>query len=690
MNNYKQHLTRLCVIMALLLTLLPLRPAYASLIDELTPLPVQAGWNPSIWIFRQMHASPDGRYFSYIEYKGEPAEVGSPEYSEEKNITYRNVVFDRVNEVAHYSPEISLYSSVHYISAFQIFGGINNSGVLVYSVPNGTSIAPGIYKFTPENGAVESILTGYTALLSISDNGRYALLTKQQEFGGWISGVPIVYDFQQGLELDMTFALGLSLSASSSLNISDNALFVMENNEETFSEAIIDPVSQTIVNLTETLSLGDIGSGILITPDGSRFLTRQRTDKTIIFGRTDDYSFVTYTLSQLGVENVSAGYPLDITNTAFGLAASTGIATDGIISYAVSDNVLQGSVYREFNLTTGQLLQESLIATANGNTGYFPMVTTGFGGGKFFIGSQINEDGVPNNFSYYYWKNGAKAQALKIEGQSNVIDTYYSPQFSVDIKTLGEHYAVDANCTLNGPAALASASYGNWGSANRLQLPLQWQGQSLNGALSQTAPDAAVDGEQMLFNTVVLAEMTTDTLTINCSGDMSDASGHLLSVMPDTITITLDDGIHGGNSAVNGQIVLPGGVSAEDVVVNITIDGRTVSVTPDENGNFSFSGLRAGDFTVDFQSEGYVQSCMNATLDGAGNHDFGQIELLAGDINQDGAIDIADFTFLSGRYGTQQGEENYVATADLNKDTVINVQDLAILASHFGSQQCNP
>nr|WP_270049657.1 dockerin type I domain-containing protein [Thalassolituus pacificus] len=81
---------------------------------------------------------------------------------------------------------------------------------------------------------------------------------------------------------------------------------------------------------------------------------------------------------------------------------------------------------------------------------------------------------------------------------------------------------------------------------------------------------------------------------------------------------------------------------------------------------------------------------MNATLDGTGNHDFGQIELLAGDINQDGAIDIADFTFLSGRYGTQQGEESYVQAADLNKDTVINVQDLAILASHFGSQQCNP
>lgn len=688
MNNYKQHLTRLGVIVALFLTLLPLRPVYAALADELTPLPVQTGWNPSIWIFRQMHASPDGRYFSYLEYAGEPAELGSPEFSEERDLTYRHVVFDSVNGAAYYSPEITLHASVQAISEYQVSGSLNNAGELVYYTAPSASQAAGIYRFSSASASNERILNDYAAVLSVSDNGRYALVLKAKP-ENYSTAKALVYDLQQSQELDMSFASAYSLDISSSFNISDNATLIMKIDGETFSEAIVDPINQTIVNLTDVLGLGDVGAGILLTPDGTHFVTRDWDENTVVYGSRADNSFVTYTMAQLGIDPVDDGYPLDISNPGYGMAASTGISGNAVISYAVSDNATQATWYREFDLATGQLLQESIISPVDGY-GYIPVVTTGLGIGKFFIGAEVAEDSMPTSWRYYYRNTGAPEHALRIDTATLSIDTYYSPQFSLDIKTLGEHYAVDASCTLNGPAALTSVSYGNWGSANRLQLPLQWQGQSLSGALSQTAPDAAVDGEQMLFNTVVLAEMTTDTLTINCSGEMSDANGHLLSVMPDTITITLDDGIHGGNSAVNGQIVLPDGVSAEDVVVNITIDGRTISVTPDENGNFSFSGLRAGDFTVDFQSEGYVQSCMSATLDGAGNHDFGQIELLAGDINQDGTIDIADFTFLSGRYGTQQGEENYVLAADLNKDAVINVQDLAILASHFGSQQCNP
>lgn len=688
MNNYKQHLTRFGTIMMLILTILPFNTLYAGFVDELTPLPVQAGWHQSTWIFRQMHSSPDGRYFSYLEYTGDEAELGSPEFSEEKDLTYRHVVFDSASGIAHYSPEITLYTSVHGVAEFLISGSLNNAGELIYYTAPGASQAAGIYRFSSVSSLNERILNDYAAVLSVSDNGRYALVLRTRP-ENYSTAQVVVYDMQQAKELDMSFASAYSLDISSSFNISDNATLVMHIYGEAFSAAIIDPVHQTIVNLSDTLGLRNVGSGVLLTPDGTHFITRDWDEKKVVYGSREDNSFITYTMAQLGIDPIDDGYPLDISNPAYGMAASTGVAGNAIISYAVNDNSTQSTWYREFDLTTGQLLQEDIISPINAY-GYIPVVTKGRGVGKFFIGAQVDDSGMPTSWRYYYRNAGAPERALRIDPSFLSIDTYYSPQFSLDIKTLGEHYAVDARCTLNGPAALASASYGNWGSENRLQLPLQWQGKSLNGALSQSAPDTSVVSEQTLFNTIVLAEMTTDTLTVNCSGEMSDANGNLLSVVPDTITITLDDGIHGGNSAVNGQIALPDGVSAEDVVVNITISGRTISVTPDESGNFSFSGLRAGDFTVDFQSEGYVQSCMNTTLDGTANHDFGQIELLAGDINHDGTIDIADFTFLSGRYGSQQGEDSYVAVADLNKDTVINVQDLAILASHFGSQQCNP
>ena len=155
-------------------------------------------------------------------------------------------------------------------------------------------------------------------------------------------------------------------------------------------------------------------------------------------------------------------------------------------------------------------------------------------------------------------------------------------------------------------------------------------------------------------------------------------------------TITIDDGIHGGNGGFSGSIEIPVGVNPEDITVSVTINGRTITTGVDSAGNFSFDELRDGDFTIAFNADNYVQSCMNHSISEGANIDVGQITLFAGDINDDGEINIADFTYLTGKYGSANGDELYDQKADLNKDSVINVQDLAILASHFGSVQCNP
>ncbi|MCT7360261.1 dockerin type I domain-containing protein [Thalassolituus pacificus] len=696
MKNYKKFLTTALLGLALLLT----GQAKAELVDSLLPVPVEEGWNQSLWKLKLMHSSPNGRYFSYIEYAGESIDAGALEYSQERALIYRYVVFDRDTGSSLHTAEISATKRLSDLAVEQLFLFPTDEGGLYFSSLNGDE-NDGIY-YLNSNGVSERVFENQKMLFSLSSNGRYFLLSTANIFEENPENLNdySFLDKQEGISYSLDFLEGYSFGVSGSYYITDNGKFIVESRNPS-SFQLVDSVTRSLVDAELLIGNhigGDFsfGNGVLFTPDGQGLVARvsQNNEVKIVYYEFLNDTLRTYSMADLGLtaSTGSTEYTrLDITNISFGLSGSTGVDRDGIIHYYAYSTEQQRPYLGIFSLKTGQLLELSSLISESDQRGFNPIVAGGPGGSYYFLRMSFTEEGglLPGG-EYFYRPIEGASQALKIVTPAQVIDTFYSPQFSLDIKTLGEHYAVDASCTLNGPAALASASYGNWGSANRLQLPLQWQGQSLSGALSQTAPDAAVDGEQTLFNTVVLAEMTTDTLTVNCSGDMSDASGHLLSVMPDTITITLDDGIHGGNSAVNGQIVLPGGVSAEDVVVNITIDGRTISVTPDENGNFSFSGLRAGDFTVDFQSEGYVQSCMNATLDGTGNHDFGQIELLAGDINQDGAIDIADFTFLSGRYGTQQGEESYVQAADLNKDTVINVQDLAILASHFGSQQCNP
>jgi len=270
-----------------------------------------------------------------------------------------------------------------------------------------------------------------------------------------------------------------------------------------------------------------------------------------------------------------------------------------------------------------------------------------------------------------------------------VIDPYTNAVSSMDIITDGELFAADVSCSVTGPLDITSAEYGSWGGSERLTLPVQWQNKNASGVVSLKGDIDSVTGEQQLLVLDTLAELTTADVTVNCSATVSDKNGSQLSVNLVPVTIRLDDGIHGGSGVITGQVTLPAGVNAEDVTVEVTINGRTINVEVDENGRFEFDELRDGDFTVNVKSERYTQSCINTTT-GGNTIDLGNIELIAGDVNNDGEINIADFTYLAGRYGSAKGDERYTVQADLNSDDKVNIQDLAILGSHFGSRQCNP
>lgn len=59
-------------------------------------------------------------------------------------------------------------------------------------------------------------------------------------------------------------------------------------------------------------------------------------------------------------------------------------------------------------------------------------------------------------------------------------------------------------------------------------------------------------------------------------------------------------------------------------------------------------------------------------------------ELENGDCNGDNEIGPADFTILSGAFGTSQGDTGYVRAADLNRDGEVGPADFTILSGNFG------
>ena len=273
-----------------------------------------------------------------------------------------------------------------------------------------------------------------------------------------------------------------------------------------------------------------------------------------------------------------------------------------------------------------------------------------------------------------------------------IIDPYshQTSQFSIEVSG-SDIYGLDVSCNLSSASlSVTQASYDVlFGFQNTMTLPLIYNASSVTGTETLAAPELPFSGVGSFVLVDVIAEFTTEDIQITCAAEVSDERGQLLQVTLTPATIRIDDGVHGGTGSVSGVIEIPGVTDLSGVEVVLTIDGRQVTVITDETGRFEFEGLRDGEFTISLASDNYVQSCQAANVADGGAVDLGSIELLAGDINADGSIDIADFTFMAARYRSSDGDSDYDAKADLNKDGTINIQDLAILGSHFGSTQCN-
>jgi len=276
--------------------------------------------------------------------------------------------------------------------------------------------------------------------------------------------------------------------------------------------------------------------------------------------------------------------------------------------------------------------------------------------------------------------------------QDIVIDPYSNThsQFSVDISGT-DIYGLDVSCNLSSASlSVTQANYDAlFNTQSTMTLPLIYDTTSITGTETLVAPELPFTGAGSFVLADVIAEFTTEDVEITCAAEVSDENGQLLQVALTPASIRIDDGVHGGTGSVSGVIEIPGVTDLSGVEVVLTIDGRQVTVTTDESGRFEFDGLRDGEFIISLASENYVQSCQAANVAEGGTVELGSIELLAGDINADGNIDIADFTFMAARYRSNQGDADYDTKADLNKDGIINIQDLAILGSHFGSTQCN-
>jgi hypothetical protein len=129
------------------------------------------------------------------------------------------------------------------------------------------------------------------------------------------------------------------------------------------------------------------------------------------------------------------------------------------------------------------------------------------------------------------------------------------------------------------------------------------------------------------------------------------------------------------------DLSITGTISANRPVSLSLYSGSTLitSTSPDSIGAFSLSAL-PGEYNLVASAPGFLRAQALVSLSTAAN--LPALQLIAGDVNQDGTIDTADARLIGIYY--QASSTDPALTPDLNNDGNIDILDLEIIARNFG------
>jgi hypothetical protein len=201
-------------------------------------------------------------------------------------------------------------------------------------------------------------------------------------------------------------------------------------------------------------------------------------------------------------------------------------------------------------------------------------------------------------------------------------------------------------------------------------------------AASRQGDQAGLSGDVVLatlrFTAVTAVENTTLGVDNAVLGDkvalnipVSGTDGHSLSIIsqaPETASLL-------------GQVTLEGRAADNNDGAMVVVDGSILSAVTDGAGNFLFTGLAAGTYNFTADAAGYLPARCTSKTVVAPQTVLLPVELIAGDVNDDGLIDITDAVAI----GTAFDNPAANPAADLNGDGVVNILDLILMAANFGA-----
>ncbi len=180
-------------------------------------------------------------------------------------------------------------------------------------------------------------------------------------------------------------------------------------------------------------------------------------------------------------------------------------------------------------------------------------------------------------------------------------------------------------------------------------------------------------------NTTAPRTFTLDAAYTDPRGN-SYTAGSTVTVQPFTSIILI-------RSASTTSVTLDGivtmqGRSAANVALRISLNSVAYTPTTTASGGFSIASLTAGSYNVRVKHAQSLAVVQQVTLV-AGTNAVTFALLRMGDVNDDNAITLSDFSLLAVSFNRAPGQTGYDARADLNGDGSVTLQDFSLLAGNF-------
>lgn len=129
---------------------------------------------------------------------------------------------------------------------------------------------------------------------------------------------------------------------------------------------------------------------------------------------------------------------------------------------------------------------------------------------------------------------------------------------------------------------------------------------------------------------------------------------------------------------IQGNVTVEGRANDNQAGHTVTDGGSLLAVTG-ANGDFSLLDVVFGTYDLTASSPGFLAATCEGMMHESNPTFLNDVVLLAGDINNDGMIDITDAVAIGAAFGSTDPDE----VADLNDDGVVDVLDLILMAANF-------